>query len=122
VQVSITWLKDHLESYRALCKLWASQEFIAKSMKARGCRGIGGPPAHTYGPHGHVRTNQWMVRKIVTYMHSHFIFCTNSYPQECASDQWPPEMEVWKRGHRGSDPSNPDKLCNLVVEVRLVSY
>jgi hypothetical protein len=31
-------------------------------------------------------------------------------------------MKVWKRGHRGSDTSNPDKLCNAVVEARLVSY
>jgi hypothetical protein len=31
-------------------------------------------------------------------------------------------MKVWKRGHGGSDPSNPDKLCNPVAEARLVSY
>jgi hypothetical protein len=31
-------------------------------------------------------------------------------------------MKVWKRGHRGSDPSNFDKLCNLVAKSRLVSY
>jgi hypothetical protein len=31
-------------------------------------------------------------------------------------------MKVWKRGHRGSDPSNPDKLCNPVAEAQLVSY
>jgi hypothetical protein len=30
-------------------------------------------------------------------------------------------MKVWKRGHRGSDPLNPDKLCNPVAEARLVS-
>jgi hypothetical protein len=28
---------------------------------------------------------------------------------------------VWKKGHRGSDPSNPDKLCTPVAEARLVS-
>jgi hypothetical protein len=31
-------------------------------------------------------------------------------------------MKVWKRGHRGNDPSNPNKLCNPVAEARLVSY
>jgi hypothetical protein len=31
-------------------------------------------------------------------------------------------MKVWKRGHIGSDPSNPDKLCTQVAEARLVSY
>jgi hypothetical protein len=49
-------------------------------------------------------------------------FLTKSYPQEHASGQRPPDMKVWKRGHRGSDPSNPDKLCTLVAEARLVSY
>jgi hypothetical protein len=31
-------------------------------------------------------------------------------------------MKVWKRSHRRSDPSNPDKLCNPVAETQLVSY
>jgi hypothetical protein len=66
VQVSIAWLKNHPEAYRALCKLWASKEFIAKSHRARECRGACGSPAHTYGPDGHVCTSQRMVRKIVT--------------------------------------------------------
>jgi hypothetical protein len=66
VQVSIAWLKDCPKAYRALCKLWASEEFIAKSMRAQECRGTGGPPAHMYGPDGHARTDQRMVRKIVT--------------------------------------------------------
>jgi hypothetical protein len=66
VQVSIVWLKDRPEAYRALCKLWAIEEFIAKSMKAQECRGAGRPLTHMYGPDGHVHTGQWMVRKIVT--------------------------------------------------------
>jgi hypothetical protein len=66
VQVSIAWLKDRLEAYRALCKLWASEEFIAKSMRDQECRGIGRPPGHMYGPDGHVHTGQQVVRKIVT--------------------------------------------------------
>jgi hypothetical protein len=74
VQVSIAWLKDRPEVYRSICKLWASEEFIAKSMRARQCRGIGGPAVHMYGPDGHVRTGQWMVRNIVIKMHSHFVF------------------------------------------------
>jgi hypothetical protein len=74
VQVSIAWLKDHPKAYWALCKLWASEEFIAKSMKAQECRGTGGPLGHTYGHDGHVCTGQRMVRKIVTKMYSHFVF------------------------------------------------
>jgi hypothetical protein len=34
VQVSIAWLKYRPEAYQALYKLWASGEFIAKSMIA----------------------------------------------------------------------------------------
>jgi hypothetical protein len=66
MQVSVPWLNDHPEAYQALCKLWASEEFIAKSMRARECRGIGGPPGHMYDPDGHVCTSQQMVRKIIT--------------------------------------------------------
>jgi hypothetical protein len=87
VHISIAWLKDRPKAYRALCKLWASKEFIAKSMKAQECRGTGGPPGHTYDPNGHVCMGQWIVRKIVTKIYSHFVFHTNSYPQECASGQ-----------------------------------
>jgi hypothetical protein len=73
MQVSSAWLKDCPEAYRAVCKLWASDEFIAKSMRARECRGIGGPLGHTYGPDGHIHTCQWIVRKIVT--KNTFILC-----------------------------------------------
>jgi hypothetical protein len=87
VQVSIAWLKDCPEAYQAghmygpdghtyqaLCKLWAREEFIAKYIKARECRGTGRQPGHTYGPDGHIRMGQRTVRKIVTKMYSHFIF------------------------------------------------
>jgi hypothetical protein len=66
VQVSIAWLKDHPEAYWALCMLCASEEFIAKYMRDRECRGTGGPPAHTYGPDGHICTSKQMVRNVVT--------------------------------------------------------
>jgi hypothetical protein len=36
-------LKDRPEAYQTLCKLWASEEFIAKSIRAREYRGTGGP-------------------------------------------------------------------------------
>jgi hypothetical protein len=58
MHVYIAWLNDRPEAYQTLCKLWASEEFITKSMSARECRGTGGPP-------GHIRTGQRMVRKIV---------------------------------------------------------
>jgi hypothetical protein len=75
-----------------------------------------------YGPEGHVCMGQWMVREIITKCIHTLFFVTNSHPHECASGQRPPDMKVWKSGHRGSDPSNPDKLCTPVAEARLVSY
>jgi hypothetical protein len=74
VQVSIAWSKDYPEAYWALCKVWVSEEFIAKFMRARECRGTS-ESGHMYGPNGHVRTGQQMVRKIITKMHLHFVFC-----------------------------------------------
>jgi hypothetical protein len=29
-------------------------------------------------------------------------------------------MKVWKRGHRRSDPSNPDKLCILFLHFTII--
>jgi hypothetical protein len=75
VHVSIAWLKDHPEAYRALCKVCANEEFITKSMRVRECRGTCGSAGHTYGPDGHVHMGQRMVRKIITKLHSHFVFC-----------------------------------------------
>jgi hypothetical protein len=74
VQVSIDWLKDYPEAYQTLCKLWASEEFIAKSMRARECRGTG-RSGHTYCLDGQVHMCQHMVWKIITKMHSYFVFC-----------------------------------------------
>jgi hypothetical protein len=73
VQVSIAWLKDRSEAYRTLCKLWANEEFVAKSMRARECRGTG-RSGHMYDLDGHIRTGQRMIRKIITKIHSHFVF------------------------------------------------
>jgi hypothetical protein len=39
-------------------------------------------------------------------------FVTNSYPQEHASGQRPPDMKVWKNGHRGSDPFKPRQVVH----------
>jgi hypothetical protein len=69
VQISIPWLKDRLEASRALCKVWASEEFIAKSMKAPESGGNDGS-GYTYGPDGHLCMSKCMVRKIITKMHS----------------------------------------------------
>jgi hypothetical protein len=74
--------------YQALYKLWASEEFIAKSLKARENRGSGGS-GHTYGPAGLCMSKR-MVRKLI---HS-LVFVTNLYPQERESGQRPPDIKV----------------------------
>jgi hypothetical protein len=69
VEVSIPWLKDRPEAYQSLCRLWTSEEFIAKSMKAQKSRGSGGS-GHMYGPYGHLRMSKHMIRKIIMKIHS----------------------------------------------------
>jgi hypothetical protein len=69
VQESIAWLKDRPEAYKVLYKLWAGEEFIAKSIKSRESRGKGGI-GHTYGPDGHIRMCKQMVKKLITKIHS----------------------------------------------------
>jgi hypothetical protein len=70
VHVSILWLKDRPKAYLALCKLRASENFIAKSIEARESRGSGsGGLRHMYGPDGHVCMSKHMVRKIIMKMH-----------------------------------------------------
>jgi hypothetical protein len=65
----VAWLKDRPKAYQALCKIWANEEFIAKSNKCRDSRGRG-RSRHTYGPDGHVCMSKRMVRKSITKMHS----------------------------------------------------
>jgi hypothetical protein len=50
----------------------------------------------------------------------YFLF-SNSYPQERESSQWLHDIKVWNKGHKGSDPSNPNKLCTPVAQAQLVS-
>jgi hypothetical protein len=98
VHVSIAWLKDHPEAYRALCKLWASEEFITKSDRAWECRGAGGPPTHAYGPDGHVRTSQRMVREIVTknaFTLYFFLLTRTNRSMQVVNDRL-----IWKCGRR----------------------
>jgi hypothetical protein len=60
VQVQLPWLEDRPDAYRALCRLWASEEFQAKSMKKRNSANKGGK--HTFGGDGYIRTAKRMVR------------------------------------------------------------
>jgi hypothetical protein len=63
-----------------------------------------------------------MVRKTCTQIHSEFIYATNYCPQQCESGERPQDIKVRKRGHWGSDPSQPGQLCTLVAQDRQVSF
>jgi hypothetical protein len=41
--------------------------------------------------------------------------------QEVVTGSAPKPIQLYRRGYKGSDPENPDALCSLVVEDRLVS-
>ena len=119
MQVSISWLEDRPEAYRALCKLWASPEWIVKSKRARECRGFTG--GHTYGPDGHIRLVKRLVRKICAKIYSEYIYATSSYPQEAEIGVEPSPVQVYVRGHRPRNPSQPSELCIPMATARLVS-
>jgi hypothetical protein len=50
-----------------------------------------------------------------------FLLLTRTH-RSVKGSQRPPDIKVWKKGHKGSDPSNPDRLCTLVAEAQLVSF
>jgi hypothetical protein len=54
-------MKNNLPGYFAMCKYWASREFIEKSKQRRQNRG--NEPKHTYGGDGHIRKAKRMVRQ-----------------------------------------------------------
>jgi hypothetical protein len=62
-----------------------------------------------------------MVSKICTKIHSEFIYATKYYPHEHESGERSPNIKVWKRGHRGSNPSQLGQLCTSEVQAQLVS-
>jgi hypothetical protein len=54
-------MQNNLLGYFALCKYWASPEFIEMSKKQRQNRCH--EPKHTYGVDGHIRKVKCMVRQ-----------------------------------------------------------
>ena len=62
-----------------------------------------------------------MVRKICAKIYSEYIYATNSYPQEAETGVEPSPVQVYVRGHKSRNPSQPDKLCTSVATARLVS-
>jgi hypothetical protein len=48
-------------------------------------------------------------------------FICQMYIQEASNGVVPGNVQIDVRGHRGSDPANPDVLCSLKAIERLVS-
>jgi hypothetical protein len=50
-----------------------------------------------------------------------YIYATNSYPQERETGVVSHLIHVFKRGHKGDNPSQLDMLCTEVATTRVVS-
>jgi hypothetical protein len=61
VQVWVSWMENNLPGYFALCKYWASHEFIEMSKKLRQnrCHEL----KHTYDADGYICKDMKMVRQ-----------------------------------------------------------
>lgn len=62
-QVTPKWMEEQQEAYKALCRLWASEEWIERSKSKRGNRGK--EPGHNYGGDGHLRKARRMVIRVL---------------------------------------------------------
>jgi hypothetical protein len=68
MQVTLPWIEHRSQAYKALCEIWALQEWIEKSNRNRHrqCNQQGGDNDevvvnHTYGVDGHIRLAKRMV-------------------------------------------------------------
>ncbi|WVZ66989.1 hypothetical protein U9M48_016136 [Paspalum notatum var. saurae] len=100
LQVSVDWIVKDVEAWRWLAKKWSTPEWIATSKLHRENRGTGGP-GHRYGADGHYNLARRM---------------------EHQDGVAPSFMDVYIRGHRGSDPTNPEALCTEAAKEKMMAY
>jgi hypothetical protein len=121
VEVRVPWMENNLPGYFALCKYWASLEFIEISKKRRQNRGH--EPKHTYGTDGHTCKALKMVRNSNLTMFSNLhIYKTNSILQSVATGVDPSDIKVFVEHHKGCDPTNPGQLSTTSATTALVIY
>ncbi|WVZ54194.1 hypothetical protein U9M48_005031 [Paspalum notatum var. saurae] len=100
LQVSVDWIVKDVEAWRWLAKKWSTPEWIATSKLHRENRGTGGP-GHRYKADGHYNLARRM---------------------EHQDGVAPSFMDVYIRGHRGSDPTNPEALCTEAAKEKMMAY
>ncbi|WVZ77060.1 hypothetical protein U9M48_024962 [Paspalum notatum var. saurae] len=89
-----------VEAWRWLAKKWSTPEWIASSKLHRENRGKEGP-GHQFGTDGHYS----LVRRM-----EHESGVPSSF------------MDVFVRGHRGLDPTNPEMLCTEAAREKMMAY
>ncbi|WVZ71164.1 hypothetical protein U9M48_019783 [Paspalum notatum var. saurae] len=92
--------KGDMEAWRWLAKKWSTPEWIASSKLRRENRGKEGP-GHRFGADGHYSLARRM---------------------EHESGVPPSFMDVFVRGHRGPDPTNPEVLCTEAAREKMMAY
>ncbi|WVZ51715.1 hypothetical protein U9M48_002830 [Paspalum notatum var. saurae] len=100
LQVSVDWIVKDVEAWRRLAKKWSTPEWNASSKSHRENRGKAGP-GHRFGVDRH---------------------CSLARRMEHESGVPPSFMDVFVRGHRGSDPTNPKVLCTEAAREKMMAY
>jgi hypothetical protein len=67
VQISIAWLKDRPKAYLVVCKIWPMKNSSLSPSRPERAEVV---VDKGHGPDGHIHMSQWMVRRIITKMHS----------------------------------------------------
>ncbi|WVZ76228.1 hypothetical protein U9M48_024217 [Paspalum notatum var. saurae] len=99
LQVSIDWIVKDVEAWRWLAKKWSTPEWIASSKLHRENRG--NALGHRFGADGHYNLAKRM---------------------EHEAGVAPGFMDVYVRGHRGPDPTNPEVLCTEAAREKMMAY
>ncbi|WVZ58517.1 hypothetical protein U9M48_008788 [Paspalum notatum var. saurae] len=100
LQISVDWIVKDVKAWRWLAKKWSTPEWIASSKSHRENRGKAGP-GHRFGADGHYSLARRM---------------------EHESEVPPSFMDVFVRGHRGPDPTNPEVLCTEAAREKMMAY
>ncbi|WVZ53413.1 hypothetical protein U9M48_004359, partial [Paspalum notatum var. saurae] len=100
LQVSVDWIVKDMEAWRWLAKKRSTPEWFASSKSHRENRGKAGP-RHRFGADGHYILARRM---------------------EHESGVPPSFMDVFVRGHRGPDPTNPEVLCTEAAREKMMAY
>ncbi|WVZ63409.1 hypothetical protein U9M48_013043 [Paspalum notatum var. saurae] len=100
VQGEIDWIMKDPEAWRWICNHWAGSDFQGASYRNRGNR-TSKPGMQRFGADGFISKEQRM---------------------EAKTGVKPSFVEVYIEGHKGSDPDNPEVLCDEQATEKLAKY